>query len=246
MLEILMKESKNRALKLLFVLALVCAYAFARTEQSGAAPSQSPHAEGPEPSQTMKPATAHTQEPKLWTMTAAEAARRSLGCVDCHSGIEDMHNGKINLGCIDCHGGDAGSRAQGLAKGSAPYEEAKRKAHVQPRLRGLWKTSANPQRAGAELNQESAEFIRFVNPGDLRVARLSCGTTECHGSEVHAVGKSMMATGAMLWGAALYNNGSFPLKNYRFGESYAADGTPQRLQTVPQPSVDETQKKGVL
>jgi hypothetical protein len=60
------------------------------------------------------------------------------------------------------------------------------------------------------------------------------------------VGKSMMATGAMLWGAALYNNGSFPLKNYRFGESYAADGTPQRLQTVPQPSVDETQKKGVL
>ncbi len=56
----------------------------------------------------------------------------------------------------------------------------------------------------------------------------------------------MMTTGAMLWGAALYNNGSFPLKNYRWGESYAADGTPQRLITVPQPTKEETEKKGVL
>src|SRR6185295_13289913 len=241
-----MKENMKRALKLIVLLALVCAYASTMIERSGAASSRLPNAEPPVPSHNQQASVTQNQEQKLWTMTAAEAARRSLGCVDCHSGIEDMHNGKINLGCIDCHGGDAGSRAQGLAKGSPPYEEAKRKAHVQPKLRDLWKTSANPQRANAQLNQESAEFMRFVNPGDLRVARLSCGTTECHGSEVHAVGKSMMATGAMLWGAALYNNGSFPLKNYRFGESYAADGTPQRLQTVPQPSPDETKKKGVL
>ena len=32
----------------------------------------------------------------------------------------------------------------------------------------------------------------------------------------------MMTHGGMLWGAALYNNGSFPLKNTRFGESYSA------------------------
>jgi hypothetical protein len=158
-LEILMIESKRQALKLILVLALVCAFVFATTEQSGAASSQTPRAEETTPTQT--------QDPRLWAMTAEEAARRSLGCVDCHSGIEDMHNGKINLGCVDCHGGDAGSRAQGLAKGSAPYEEAKRKAHVQPRVRDLWKTSANPQRANAQLNLESAEFIRFVNPGDL-------------------------------------------------------------------------------
>ena len=37
----------------------------------------------------------------------------------------------------------------------------------------------------------------------------------------------------MLWGAALYNNGSFPLKQARFGESYSMNGVPQRLQTVP-------------
>src|SRR5205085_4862706 len=42
-----------------------------------------------------------------WTLTPCEAEIRSRGCNDCHSGVEDMHNGKISLGCIDCHGGDA-------------------------------------------------------------------------------------------------------------------------------------------
>ena len=50
----------------------------------------------------------------------------------------------------------------------------------------------------------------------------------------------------MLWGAALYNNGAFPLKNPHFGESYGRDGLPQRLQTYPPPSEEETEKKGVL
>jgi len=39
----------------------------------------------------------------------------------------------------------------------------------------------------------------------------------------------MMNHGATLWGAALYNNGSFYLKNYRFGQAYGADGAPLRL-----------------
>ena len=39
----------------------------------------------------------------------------------------------------------------------------------------------------------------------------------------------MMNHGAMLWGAALYNNGGFYLKNYRFGQAYGADGAPLRL-----------------
>ena len=48
---------------------------------------------------------------------------------------------------------------------------------------------------------------------NLRHSRVSRG-------EVLKVKTSMMTHGAMLWGAALYNNGSFPLKNARFGESY--------------------------
>ncbi|HSF24723.1 MAG TPA: hypothetical protein VLE20_10900, partial [Blastocatellia bacterium] len=149
--------------------------------------------------------------------------------------------------CIDCHGGRAEVRLPaGAIKGSAEYKDAQNKAHIQPRFPDLWKTSANPERSSTALNKESAEFVRFMNPGDLRVAALSCGTSECHTRDVHNVGKSMMTTGAMLWGAALYNNGSFPLKNYRFGESYGADGLPQRLVTIPPPSKEETAKKGVL
>ncbi len=183
---------------------------------------------------------------KLWGMTKEEADRRSAGCNDCHTGIEDMHNGAINLGCIDCHGGNADVRAQGLSMGSAPYNEAKKQAHVQPRLPDLWKTSANPERSYTAILRESQEYVQFVNPGDLRVARRSCGVAECHPGDVHNVKKSMMTTGSMLWGAALYNNGSFPFKDAQYGESYDEDGKPQRLQTVPSPTPEETHKKGIL
>ena len=56
----------------------------------------------------------------------------------------------------------------------------------------------------------------------------------------------MMTHGAMLWGAALYNNGAFPLKTPHFGESYGEDGRPQRLMTFPPPTAEEIEKKGVL
>src|SRR5262249_5349804 len=130
--------------------------------------------------------------------------------------------------------------------GSAPYDAAKRQAHVAPRLRDLWKTSANPERSYARPNEESAEYVRFVNPGDLRAARQGCGQTGCHPAEVALVQKSMMTTGPMLWAAALYNNGTFPLKLPRFGESYDEAGRPRRLYTVPAPTTEETLRKGIL
>ena len=40
-----------------------------------------------------------------------------------------------------------------------------------------------------------------------------------------------MATGAMLWGGAAYNNGILPFKNYMFGEAYTRDGEPARIQS---------------
>ena len=85
-----------------------------------------------------------------------------------------------------------------------------------------------------------------MNPSDLRIAHLSCGTTSCHPNQVLEVRKSMMTHGAMLWGAALYNNGAFPRKAARFGESYSMHGAPQRLQTVPPPTPFEIARKGVV
>jgi hypothetical protein len=94
------------------------------------------------------------------------------------------------------------------------------------------------------LNRESWEFVRFVNPGDLRVAATTCGSASCHQIESKNVSRSMMTHGAMLWGAALYNNGSFHLKDPRFGESYSESGAPQ---TLLQTSTEEERRvKGFL
>jgi hypothetical protein len=139
----------------------------------------------------------------------------------------------VRLGCVDCHGGN-------------PQTGDKHQAHVWPRFPDAWGTSGNPVRSYTLLNHESPEFIQFVNPGDLRVAHLSCGTANCHGDQVLQVRKSMMTHGAMLWGAALYNNGAVPQKWPRYGESYSMHGAPQRMQTVPPPTADETARKGVV
>jgi hypothetical protein len=108
----------------------------------------------------------------------------------------------------------------------------------------FWESSANPSDSTVLLNHESANFIQFVNPGDLRVADKTCGT--CHPSETQRVPHSMMRHGAMLWGAALYNNGAFPLKNYRYGQAYGVDGAPLRLLNPYLPTAEETRTNGVL
>ncbi|HEY7910943.1 MAG TPA: hypothetical protein VIG62_03440, partial [Blastocatellia bacterium] len=241
-----MKTSSKSAFKLLLILALVSLYTFASFADSTPV-GESAASSAFSPGQASAPCDPAAQKATLWNMTAEEASCRSVGCNDCHQGIEDMHNGKVNLGCIDCHGGHAEVRLPaGAQKGSAEYEETMKRAHVQPRFPQIWKSSANPERTYTLINKESAEFIRFINPGDLRVASLSCGVAECHPRDVHNVGKSMMTTGAMLWGAALYNNGSFPFKDARWGESYSPGGLPQRLITVPPPAPEETKKLGVL
>src|SRR5262249_9872848 len=139
----------------------------------------------------------------------------------------------LRLGCTDCHGGD-------------PTAAAKEQAHVHPRFPEEWLTSANPVRSYTLLNRESPEFIRFVNPGDLRVAHIGCGTANCHPREVLQNRLSMMTHGCMLWGSALYNNGAVPNKWARYGESYSMNGAPQRLQTVPPPTEYEVHNKGVM
>ncbi|MCY2965038.1 MAG: hypothetical protein NT069_15625 [Planctomycetota bacterium] len=171
---------------------------------------------------------------ELTRQTPTEARAKSRGCVNCHETAHDPHGSQaFHLGCVDCHGGDA-------AAGDKEH------AHVQPCMPGAWGSSANPVRSYTLLNYESPEFVRFVNPGDLRIAHLSCGTSGCHPKETLEVKKSMMTHGCMLWGAALYNNGGVPNKWARYGESYSMNGKPQRLQTVPPPTKEETDRKGVL
>jgi hypothetical protein len=147
-----------------------------------------------------------------------------------------MHKARaVVLGCTDCHGGDANARD-------------KNKAHVLPRNPEVFKSPGNPERVYTAWLREDLEYVRFVNPGDLRAARLACGA--CHDTSddpiVHHVSKSLMTTSAMLYGAALYNNGVLPGKDAIVGESYTEDGQPRMLKTLPEPSADETRERGVL
>ena len=179
-----------------------------------------------------------------------EADRKSSGCIACHTSTDEttMHPSKgVHLGCTDCHGGNpAVAVAAGTAPNSPEYNAIKEKAHVQPRDPVFKNRSAIPERVYTEWLKESAEFIKFLNPGDLRVAAETCGSAGCHPSETRAVSTNMMTHAGLLWGAALYNNGGIPYKNARFGESYDRNGTPQSLKTIPAPSPEETRVKGVL
>jgi len=127
---------------------------------------------------------------------AEQAAPSDASCVQCHEGIEPIHPETVQLSCVDCHGGD------GTQKEMA-------KAHVQPRQK-IFASSANPKSNYAAINFESPEFIRFMNPSDLRVAEQVCG--DCHGDIVKAVKTSIMSLNPLVPGAGLYNNGVHPWK----------------------------------
>ena len=163
----------------------------------------------------------------LLRQTQAEADAKSRGCVTCHGGIEPMHaSAAVRLGCTDCHGGDASATE-------------KNRAHVLPRNPEFWvrngkPSSANPERLYTRSMRESAEFIKFVNPGDLRVAQETCGG--CHQGQVNAVPRSTMTTASVFWAAAPYANGILSRKEGLLGESYNREGNPQALKPVTPPT----------
>ena len=146
---------------------------------------------------------ARAQQPSSGAQPAKPLS--SASCEACHAGIEPMHE-TVSLTCTECHGGDGGRME-------------KDKAHVLPRNRALFRTSANPSSVYGALNLESPEFIRFMNPSDLRVADKVCG--DCHGPIVDAVRRSIMSTNPMVYHAGLYNNGVEPSKIPMYGEAFA-------------------------
>jgi hypothetical protein len=169
--------------------------------------------------------------PRTQTQAEADAksgSARESGCLSCHvqTDAPTMHRSPaVVLGCVDCHGGNPRiSGDSNLPHDNPAYIAARDRAHVLPRYEGAWHfpSSANPARTYTLLNRESPEFIRFTNPSDYRVVRESCGA--CHIEVIEAAERSLMSSGAMLFGGAAYNNGILPFKNYITGEAYTRAG----------------------
>ncbi|MEA3045996.1 MAG: hypothetical protein QOJ53_328 [Sphingomonadales bacterium] len=181
-----------------------------------------------------------------------DAEAKSAGCVSCHtaSDAHTMHRSPaVVLGCTDCHGGNpAIVLPQGAPSGGSAYLLAQNQAHVLPRFPGAWHfpSSANPQRTYTLLNREAPEFIRFTNPSDYRVARDSCGA--CHIEVIEAAERSLMSSGAMLFGGAAYNNGILQYKNYILGEAYTRTGEAAMVQSPLGPGglTAQQRARGVL
>ena len=180
-----------------------------------------------------------------------EAEAKSAGCQSCHTESDGhtMHRSPaVILGCTDCHGGNPQVRGDpALAPNDPTYVAARDAAHVLPRYPESWHfpVSANPRRSYTLLNREAPEYVRFINPSDYRVVRDSCGA--CHIEIIEAAERSIMSTGAMLWGGGAYNNGILPFKNYLLGEAYTREGLPARIQSPINGQITQEQRaRGVL
>ena len=107
----------------------------------------------------------------------------------------------------------------------------------------IWRTSANP----GERVVSRARRARRVHP--LRQSRAICASpirpaARATPKKSATSSKSMMRHGGMLWGAALYNNGSYPIKDTQFGEVYTADGKPAIVNTVPRADAADDRAAG--
>ncbi len=176
---------------------------------------------------------------ETWTGAPSEA------CLACHKGIEPMHSldrptdlfvppdaaarglDRQSLTCVDCHGGN-GALPPGEQR---PTKEV---SHVLPRNPAIFQTSANPEDSYAALNEESPEFVRFMNPSDFRIADQTCG--RCHSPILNSMRKSIMSHNAMVHNAGLYNNGSIETKAAIIGEAFDANGQPSELVDDTPPS----------
>ena len=157
----------------------------------------------------------------------AWAADQASACETCHVGIESMH-ADLPMACVDCHGGN-------------DKATSKEQAHVQPNNKKLF--GDRPFYTWSGLNFESPEFVRFLNPSDLRVADQSCGS--CHADQVRNTKKSIMATNAMVHNAVFYNNGAIDSKVAVYGEAFDSHGHPSSLVPNPPPTA-EAQARGAL
>ncbi len=136
----------------------------------------------------------------------AEVCKKDAACIDCHGlksgpdtdGIENSHPWSY-IGCTTCHGGvgvDDSDPTRRLSKEEAhvpmPAEMAQSSDGSRPR-EGAYRNHYLG-RAGVEEMSGGLAWIRFMNPGDLRVTDTTCAASGCHEGATQKVERSVMST----------------------------------------------------
>jgi hypothetical protein len=174
--------------------------------------------------------------------TLQVAAPNGGSCLACHDGISDMHPA-FALSCVDCHGGNDAVTVP--ASVDVRDQQILRASHVLPKEPELWWANGADDDDDGEVDEDSeffrqfefdnemnrdVNYLRFINPGDLRVAEVSCGGRNrnalneamvCHAEVVYDVRRSIMATNAGVTAGALYGNAQLPVAA-DFGAAFAA------------------------
>ncbi len=172
-----------------------------------------------------------------WNLANGEA------CLSCHVGIEDAHPG-FEGECTVCHGGNGSSTVLADAHVPVPNDWAEIRGSLPQAPDGFIKDFPPDL-----LDRIDGDYLRFINPGDIRAAETSCGG--CHADKVASVKNSIMTTNAghymptRLYAGlqdreALY--GSHPAIDPDWDGSIA--GTVPSLETLPPP--DEAQLRAAL
>ena len=153
-----------------------------------------------------------------------DTASSAQSCMTCHNGshaddysgpgLENPHPfpGADNLTCTTCHGGnpqgfdrlsshvppppEIGDRTQQTTDAKAWFNKLT--------LAGLDKV-ANYSVDG--VNYTALDFLQFVNPGDLRVAKATRACGQCHQAHAECVYSSPLATASGFLSGAMFSIG---------------------------------------
>ena len=171
----------------------------------------------------------------LNSQSQADADRKSAGCLTCHKpdsrvDAQGWRAGRLHrLPWRRCHGVARVNDGQGhtaIRRGPAARARGAVARHLADlgqsrRMRGTRRSTSARHSFVSSIPAISALRIRRAAPAMPKKS---------------AMFEELMRHGGMLWGAALYNNGSYPLKDTQFGEIYTVDGQPAIVNTVPPPT----------
>ncbi len=127
-------------------------------------------------------------------------------CKSCHApndydglhSIEDPHPWNGPLDCTTCHGGDGTATNPVYAHICPPPAVGNRQQQIlDPRAFFLSFTTAGVQflpdytcatQGGGSKTVQAVQWLNFINPGDIRSAKLGLGCGTCHGAGAEAAG----------------------------------------------------------